>query len=260
MLNPNEIASKKFDRMSMGRAYKAEEVDNYLSQLADEVDALLQEKRDLEKKMMVLADKLEEYKGDEESLRAALLGAQKLGGSVVRDAKAKAEQIIDDANAKANLIVENAKKEIERQQSGFVRMQREVATFKSKLQLLYKQHLELISSIPVDENIVNAAVNAMSSRPQRQEEANGASSMDSDFDQQPIDSDSVTPEETLPEPVDEYDVPLPIDDPSANYDSPLEYTQDEYVPEEQPVKRESRFGPLRFGKDFDIKRDEKRKR
>lgn len=65
-------------------------------------------------------------------------------------------------------LVENAKKEIERQQQGFVRLQREVATFKSKLQLVYKQHLELISSIPVDENIVEAAMKKSAPQPEPQ--------------------------------------------------------------------------------------------
>lgn len=165
MLNPNEIANKQF---SKGRGYRAEEVDSYLRQIASDIGELIEEKRDLEKKMMVLADKLEEYKEDEESLRAALLGAQKLGDSVVREAKAKAQSLLEDAEAQAVQLVENAKKEIERQQQGFVRLQREVATFKSKLQLVYKQHLELISSIPVDENIVEAAMKKSAPQPEPQ--------------------------------------------------------------------------------------------
>lgn len=165
MLNPNEIANKQF---SKGRGYRAEEVDSYLRQIASDIGELIEEKRDLEKKMMVLADKLEEYKEDEESLRAALLGAQKLGDSVVREAKAKAQSLLEDAEAQAVQLVENAKKEIERQQQGFVRLQREVATFKSKLQLVYKQHLELISSIPVDENIVEAAMKKSTPQPEPQ--------------------------------------------------------------------------------------------
>ena len=59
MLNPNEIANKQF---SKGRGYRAEEVDSYLRQIASDIGELIEEKRDLEKKMMVLADKLEEYK------------------------------------------------------------------------------------------------------------------------------------------------------------------------------------------------------
>ncbi len=155
MLNPNEIANHKFDK-AMGRGYRMEEVESYLGQVAGEMNELLIEKQELEKKLMILAEKLEEYKRDEESLRAALLGAQKLGDSVVRDAKAKAASIIEDANAQANLLRENAKRAIEREQHAFIRMQREVAAFRSKLQMLYKQHLELISSIPVNDDLVNA--------------------------------------------------------------------------------------------------------
>lgn len=242
MLNPNEIANKQF---SKGRGYRSEEVDSYLRQIADDIGEVIEEKRDLEKKMMVLADKLEEYKEDEESLRAALLGAQKLGDSVVREAKAKAQAIVEEAEAQANLLVDNAKKEIERQQQqGFVRMQREVATFKSKLQLVYKQHLELISSIPVDESIVGAAMKKVA--PQPEEPA---------YEE---------PAEELPppaEPVDEYAVPLPVDAPLSYSEERLEYTEDAYEPEPAPApKRESRFGPLKFGKEFDIKRDDNKRR
>ena len=98
MLNPNEIANKRFDKV-MGQKYRADDVDNYLAQVADSMNDLLEEKQELEKKLIVLADKLEEYKDDEESLRSALLGAQKLGDSVVRDAKAKARDILEDAEA-----------------------------------------------------------------------------------------------------------------------------------------------------------------
>ena len=83
MLTPNDIANKKFEK-SMNR-YKIEEVDSFLNQVAEEMDNLIADKRDLEKKIMVLADKLEEYKQDEESLRAALLGAQKLGGRLQQE-------------------------------------------------------------------------------------------------------------------------------------------------------------------------------
>ena len=247
MLNPNEIANKQF---SNGRGYRAEEVDSYLRQIASDIGELIEEKRDLEKKMMVLADKLEEYKEDEESLRAALLGAQKLGDSVVREAKAKAQSLLEDAEAQAVQLVENAKKEIERQQQGFVRLQREVATFKSKLQLVYKQHLELISSIPVDENIVEAAMKKSAPQPEPQPQP-----------EQPVFEEPVDELPPPVEPVDEYAIPLPVDAPLSYSEERLEYSEDAYESDPAPApKRESRFGPLKFGKEFDIKRDDDKRR
>ena len=247
MLNPNEIANKQF---SKGRGYRAEEVDSYLRQIASDIGELIEEERDLEKKMMVLADKLEEYKEDEESLRAALLGAQKLGDSVVREAKAKAQSLLEDAEAQAVQLVENAKKEIERQQQGFVRLQREVATFKSKLQLVYKQHLELISSIPVDENIVEAAMKKSAPQPEPQPQP-----------EQPVFEEPVDELPPPVEPVDEYAIPLPVDAPLSYSEERLEYSEDAYESDPAPApKRESRFGPLKFGKEFDIKRDDDKRR
>lgn len=247
MLNPNEIANKQF---SKGRGYRAEEVDSYLRQIASDIGELIEEKRDLEKKMMVLADKLEEYKEDEESLRAALLGAQKLGDSVVREAKAKAQSLLEDAEAQAVQLVENTKKEIERQQQGFVRLQREVATFKSKLQLVYKQHLELISSIPVDENIVEAAMKKSAPQPEPQPQP-----------EQPVFEEPVDELPPPVEPVDEYAIPLPVDAPLSYSEERLEYSEDAYESDPAPApKRESRFGPLKFGKEFDIKRDDDKRR
>ena len=247
MLNPNEIANKQF---SKGLGYRAEEVDSYLRQIASDIGELIEEKRDLEKKMMVLADKLEEYKEDEESLRAALLGAQKLGDSVVREAKAKAQSLLEDAEAQAVQLVENAKKEIERQQQGFVRLQREVATFKSKLQLVYKQHLELISSIPVDENIVEAAMKKSAPQPEPQPQP-----------EQPVFEEPVDELPPPVEPVDEYAIPLPVDAPLSYSEERLEYSEDAYESDPAPApKRESRFGPLKFGKEFDIKRDDDKRR
>ena len=258
MISPSEIAHKQFERIR-GKGYRPEEVELFLSQVAGELDSLLSEKKDLEQKLIVLADKLEEYKQDEDSLRSALIGAQKLGDSVVREAKAKAQQIEEDANARAALIVENAKKEIERQQQGYLRLQREVATFKAKLQLLYKQHLELISSIPADDSVIRTpAAPKEEPAPAPQQEEAPMPSM------QPL-SEPVAPE-PAPEPVDAYDIPLPVDDPLEYTDQPSSYSVEEYAaPEPKPepehrMHRESRFGPLKFGSNFDLKRDDKRKK
>ena len=60
----------------------------------------------------MLADKLVEYRNDEDSIRTALLSAQRLGDTVVREANHKAGLILDDANIKAQKIEETAKRKI----------------------------------------------------------------------------------------------------------------------------------------------------
>lgn len=147
MLNPKEIAEKTFDK-TFGFGYRMDDVDAYLEQAANSMSELLEINADLEKKLEVLADKLTEYREDEESLRTAILGSQKLGDSVIRESKTKAEIIMRDATIKAEAMVNHAKRQIEREQENLTRTQKEVASFKNRLLDMYKQHLELISALP----------------------------------------------------------------------------------------------------------------
>ena len=151
MPNPKEIAVKKFEK-ALGFGYRMDDVEEYLGLVAREMEDLIEEKEDLEKKLMVLADKLNEYREDEESLRTAILSAQKLGDSLIRESKNKADIIMRDATIKADTLVGNARRQIERENETLIRIQKEVALFKTKLIELYKQHIELITSLPGDDD------------------------------------------------------------------------------------------------------------
>lgn len=118
MLTPETIASRRFDKQVGG--YKQDEVEMFLQQVAGEYAKLLSEKEDLEKKIEVLAEKVEQYREDEDSLRSALIGAQKLGDSVIRESKSKAEYILREAQAQADQILENAQKSIEKEQMALI--------------------------------------------------------------------------------------------------------------------------------------------
>ncbi len=84
-MNAKEISAKRFDKSAFG--YKADEVDSFLNEIAAEVNELTSQNTELQKKLEILATKLEEYRQDENSMKEALLGAQKLGNTIVREAK-----------------------------------------------------------------------------------------------------------------------------------------------------------------------------
>lgn len=145
-MTPNEIQTKRFDKGMSG--YKTDEVNAYLIEVAAYVRELEGERDELERKMVVLAEKLEEYREDEDSLRAALIGAQKLGDSVVRDAKKKAEQILFEANAKAEELVADTRANMDKESLTLSKMQSEVVAFRAKILDMYKRHIETIKGIP----------------------------------------------------------------------------------------------------------------
>ena len=153
-----EIKEKKFDKAAMF-GYKAEEVDLYLAELAQAVDNMNKEKAVLEKKIEILAGKIEEYRKDEDSMKEALLGAQRLGNTVVAEAQEKAEKMLAEAQEKADEMVREAEKtaskavsgtkvQVEREQQALLKMQKEVSNFKARLLKIYKSHLDLITALP----------------------------------------------------------------------------------------------------------------
>lgn len=150
MLTLNEIRNVNFRKANFG-GYRAEDVEAFIDEVQLSYDTLLRENAELVKKLEVLAARLEEYQGEEDSIRNALMNAQKVGDASLRDAKHKAELILKDATIKAEKIVSNAQSEILNERDIIERMQRDISEFKTRLLKLYREHLTLINSLPTDD-------------------------------------------------------------------------------------------------------------
>ena len=138
-MNAEDIRNVTFDKVMRG--YRPEEVDAYLDQVAAELERLQTEKADAEKKMYILAEKVDQYRNDEETLKTALLNAQRMGESVIHEARQKAETIIYDATSKASQAREEAVEKVAEEEML-------LAHFKGEVLNLYKQHIESLSMIP----------------------------------------------------------------------------------------------------------------
>ncbi len=155
-MNVEDIHNITFDRVMRG--YKPEEVDEYLDKVAAELEKLQTEKADLqaqssenEKKMAILAEKVAQYRNDEETLKTALLNAQRMGESVIHEARQKAETILYDATNKANLARNEMLEKVAEEELLLSRLKAEVARFKGEILNLYKQHIESLSLLPGEE-------------------------------------------------------------------------------------------------------------
>ncbi len=291
MLNPNEIAAKRFDKSALG--YKADEVEAFLDRVAQEYAQVLQEKTDLERKIDVLADKLEEYRRDEESLKSAVFEAQKLGSSLVREAKIKAEHIIQEANEQAHGITteattradalmnetnkrleetqHNAEQNLQQQEAAFERLKSEVAGFKKRMMSTYKAHIELISQLPDIVRRPEAPVPPPAEKPEEvapynqsavRPEAEPPAAASAPVPPEPVQPDfaPAEPEPEEEEPEIAYEQPVPA------YESAVETADDEqpelsFEEREQPtrelppVRSEKRFGALKFGDNYSIEEE-----
>ena len=210
-MNAKEIMEKKFEKSAFG--YRVDEVDDYLQELAAAIDKMAAEKAQLEHKLEILADKIQEYREDEDSMRAAILDARKLGASIVKEAQSQADAIVADANAQASKVIDGIQIKAEKEKMTLSQLQKEVATFKNQLLALYKNHLELISALPENNTV---------------EEVPAENPEEPAVAAEPVSEPEVFEEEVIEEPV---------------------------AAEEIPAERESKFGQLRFGAGYDLKRD-----
>ncbi len=142
MVSAQEIRDIKFGKSFGG--YKTDEVDVFLDACADTVDALTRECEENTRKMQVLAETVVEYRNQEDSIRSALINAQRMSESVVAEAQQKAEEIVANANDEASKALENANADIAAERAELERIRSEVAAFKTRLLSLYREHLTLI--------------------------------------------------------------------------------------------------------------------
>lgn len=157
MITAKDIQKKKFEKVKFG--YSPEEVDEFLSQIENDIRLMQQDLDDSNEKVQLLADKVREYKDSEEDIKNALLGAQKQAREVVDAAKAEAAKIEAEAKASVESVKSQAmvdqetqlariSEQLDAEHQALVTTQKQAAAFKQTLFDLYKEHLELISRIP----------------------------------------------------------------------------------------------------------------
>ncbi len=146
-----DIANVSFRKANIG-GYKPDEVDSFIDKVVASYENLINEKEELMKKLGVLAQKIEEYREEEDSIRVTLLNAQKMANNSLKDAKNKAEIILKDARTRAEKIIDSAKQSVVEQEKILKDTQDKVINFRSKLISIYKEHLELIDAMPKRED------------------------------------------------------------------------------------------------------------
>lgn len=253
MLTITEIKEKKFEKSAFG--YKVDEVENFLNDIIDLVSALEKENAENQKKLMVLAGKIEEYREEEDSLRQALLGAQKLGDSILKEAKNRAELIMRDATIKSENIVKNVKEDVKREEIILNKMKREVDSFRTKMLTMYNTHIDMIKSIP------EAPVEIKETEPVK--EAEVVESIVEEPVEAPVIVNEAEPNEIKEAVEVEEEIVEEVVTPPTTAAEETEKKEENFFSggfkfsrfDEKDNKIESKFGPLKFGDEYDINED-----
>ena len=88
MITSEDVRRVTFEKSMRG--YRCDDVDDYLKQVAESMETLSAQNDDLQKKLVVLAQRIDQYRAEEDTLRTTMINAQRLGENVIREAKQKA--------------------------------------------------------------------------------------------------------------------------------------------------------------------------
>ena len=169
MITPQDIKEKTFEKALFG-GYDMAAVDAFLEEISTDIALLQRENATLRGKMKVLVDKVEEYRGNEDALRMAVVSAQRLGNIIEREAKEKAETMVSDATAEAERITKDAQLEVEMEKARLDEAKQASAQFVENMELLCNRQLSFLEKVGemdfVKEHRANRIVEVVPAEPQ----------------------------------------------------------------------------------------------
>lgn len=108
-----DIRSYQFQKAGIS-GYKAADVDDFLDNVARDYDEFARAKEEFAEKLAVLADKINEYRDNEDAVKEAILRAQKTGDQILRERKEAADTYYNEKTVAADAKTREAEQVAEK--------------------------------------------------------------------------------------------------------------------------------------------------
>ena len=146
MLTPQEIAETPLSKVRFG-GYDMGEVDDFLEAVTEDYTALYKENAILKGKLKVLVEKIEEYRKTEDSMRMALLTAQKVSEDIKTEADKQRESVLRDANEEIKAKLAETAKRVADEELRLSVAAKETSKFIELSQAVMKRHSEFLAKL-----------------------------------------------------------------------------------------------------------------
>lgn len=150
-LTPLDIHHKEFTHALRG--YNEAEVDEFLDQVADELERLFKENIDLSEKIEGLENKIRDYQDMERTLHNTLLSAQRSADDMMHKAQREAEVVLKDAEVKAKEVIHNALTSKQKATADLGRIKQAEDEFRVTFKALLERHLRSLAEVPLPEDV-----------------------------------------------------------------------------------------------------------
>lgn len=145
MLPPHELKNKTFTKSMRG--YNPVEVDEYIEFVIEKYTEIYRENDELERKLKTAVAQLDEIKGDEDSIRSALIDAKRAAANIRSEAEDRAEAIIRSAKSSCNTILADFNTKIEEGRAALVELKRDTIDLKRELFDRYSEHIKYLDKL-----------------------------------------------------------------------------------------------------------------
>lgn len=139
---PIDIAHRTFHRKMMG--FDADEVMDFLRQVAEELESLIKERNSLKETLREKELAVAEYRERDELLKSTITTATRMSEKMQVDAEREAKLILHDANQKAEMIVRESRDSLKRTYSEINDLKRVRMQFENNLKALIQSHMTML--------------------------------------------------------------------------------------------------------------------
>jgi len=153
---PNDLQNILFKRALFG--FNQLQVEDVLEKVVEDMSAYIKENNKLKDKLQDVQEKLDYYRGIEQSLQNSLIIAQKTSDEIIQNAKKNAENIVKEAELSARKIIEDANQEVLTIRYEYERLQREVEAYRIKVESIIRAQLKSLRSLSAQDEAKEEAV------------------------------------------------------------------------------------------------------
>jgi cell division initiation protein len=140
--SPAEIQTKTFDRKMMG--YDPDQVENYLTTLAAQIESMLQERTILKDLIKNKEIDLLNFKDREQLLQQTMVQATTATEKMKSDTERECKLIINDAHQKSEMITRDAKDSLRKIYADIADLKKARMQFEANLKAMAQAHLSLL--------------------------------------------------------------------------------------------------------------------
>jgi cell division initiation protein len=146
-IRPVDIRRKEFK--SGFRGYDANQVDDFLDEVAEEFERTFAENQRMSEEITTLQERLQQFEDLESSIREALVHAQQTARDLRRNAGKEAELIVREAKEQSHRILADSSGRIERIQESYEVLRKAKQDFSNDFRHLLKSYLAVMDNADV---------------------------------------------------------------------------------------------------------------